>query len=108
MKTKSTDDVRSFTTMVANKQGWVLNPDEEFTDSLVDGLCVNWNRYGYFLCPCRDTEGSKEADESVICPCVYARSDVERYGHCYCALFLRPDFAAAGGQPTGIPDRRGS
>lgn len=108
MKTKSTDDVRSFTTMVANKQGWVLNPDAEFTDSLVDGLCVNWNRYGYFLCPCRDTEGSKEADESVICPCVYARSDVERYGHCYCALFLRPDFAATGGQPTGIPDRRGS
>lgn len=108
MKTKSTDDVRSFTTMVANKQGWVLNPDAEFTDSLVDGLCVNWNRYGYFLCPCRDTEGSKETDESVICPCVYARSDVERYGHCYCALFLRPDFAATGGQPTGIPDRRGS
>lgn len=95
-----------FAQMVAAKQGWVLNPDAEFTQSLIEGLCVNWNRYGYFLCPCRDTEGSREADRQLICPCSYARDDVAEHGHCFCALYLRPDFAASGDTPAGIPDRR--
>ncbi len=106
MADKSIDDTRRFATMVAAKQGWELNPDTDFTDSLIEGLTVNWNRYGYFLCPCRDSDGSREADASVICPCAYARDDVAERGHCFCALYLRSGFAAAGGVPGGIPDRR--
>jgi len=106
MPGKNLDDTRLFAGMVSRKQGWVLNPDAEFTDSLLEGLTVNFNRYGYFLCPCRDTEGSREADRDVLCPCAYARDDVARFGHCFCALYLRPDFAASGRQPSGIPDRR--
>jgi len=103
---KNQEDARRFATMVAAKQGWELNPDEEFTDSLLAGLTVNWNRYGYFLCPCRDSEGSREADAQVICPCAYAKPDVIEHGHCFCALYLRAGFAASGGAPGGIPDRR--
>jgi len=106
MKEKTAADTAAFVEAVASKQGWVANPDREFTTSLVEGLTVNWNRYGYFLCPCRDTEGSREADAAVICPCVYAKADVDEFGHCFCALYLRPDFAASGGAPAGIPDRR--
>ncbi len=106
MAEKTHAEVMRFATMVAAKQGWVLNPDASFVELLVEGLGTNWNRYGYFLCPCRDTEGSREADATVICPCSYARKDVEEHGHCYCALYLGRDFAAAGRTPSGIPDRR--
>ncbi len=108
MTEKSIEDTGRFASMVAAKQGWELNPDADFTDSLVEGLTVNANRYGYYLCPCRDTEGSRQADADVICPCAYSWADVERYGHCYCALYLRKGFTAGGGVPTGIPDKRGS
>lgn len=106
MSEKNIEDTRRFATMVAAKQGWELNPDAEFTESLLEGLTVNWNRYGYYLCPCRDSDGSREADAKVVCPCVYSRQDIDEFGHCFCALYLRAGFSAAGGTPGGIPDRR--
>ena len=80
------DDARNFVTMAARHQGWELNRDEEFVGFLVEGLATNYNRYGYFLCPCRDTAGSRERDKDVICPCAYCRDDQRDYGHCYCGL----------------------
>jgi ferredoxin-thioredoxin reductase catalytic subunit len=106
MADKTIADTRRFAGMVAAKQGWAVNGDEGFVSMLLDGLTVNWNRYGYFLCPCRDTEGSREADAKLICPCAYSWKDIEEHGHCYCALYLSPSFAASGKEPTGIPDRR--
>lgn len=103
---KTREDTELFTRMVASKQGWVLNPDTEFYSTLVEGLMRNFNRYGYFLCPCRDTEGSREADREAICPCVWSKLDVPEYGHCYCALYFSKEFASTGKQPAAIPDRR--
>ncbi len=106
MTPKTEEQTATFASMVAAKQGWVLNPDTEFTESLIAGLTVNWNRYGYYLCPCRDSEGSREADASVICPCSVSHADVDEFGHCFCALYLSGDFAASGAAPRGIKDRR--
>ena len=103
---KTLEDTGRFADMVAEKQGWTVNPDTEFTKTLLEGLTTNWNRYGYYLCPCRDTEGSRETDAAVLCPCRYARADVSEHGHCFCALYLRTDFAKAGTEVHGIPDRR--
>jgi len=96
----------TFATMVASKQGWKLSSDPQFLKDLVEGLATNWNRYGYFLCPCRDSDGSREADVKVICPCAPSWKDVEEFGHCYCALYINPAFAASGKEPQSIPDRR--
>lgn len=106
MKPKTCADTAQFAEMVANKQGWVVNPDKEFTASLLEGLTTNWNRYGYYLCPCRDSDGSREADAAIICPCRYSFGDIERYGHCYCALYLSKTFAQLEKSPEAIPDRR--
>jgi len=106
MSEKSLKDTKTFAEMVTVKQSWELNPDAEFTDSLLEGLTVNWNRYGYYLCPCRDTEGSREADADLLCPCSYAKPDIAEFGHCYCALYLKAGFSSSGGIPGGIPDRR--
>jgi ferredoxin-thioredoxin reductase catalytic chain len=95
-----------FASMVAAKQGWAVNPDSSFVDLLVDGLTVNWNRYGYYLCPCRDSDGSRAADADLICPCAYSRADIAEYGHCFCSLYLSTEFAGSGKAPQSIPERR--
>ena len=103
---KTFDDVMRFATMVAAKQGWVLHPDKDFLADIIDGLRVNFNRYGYYACPCRDASGRREEDKDIICPCVYCVPDQEEFGHCYCGLYLTKEFAEKGIMPSGIPDRR--
>jgi ferredoxin-thioredoxin reductase catalytic chain len=98
-------DTRRFVEMVAAHHGWRASSDGEFLDTLVEGLTTNYNRYGYYLCPCRDSLGSREADEDVICPCRYARPDIDEYGHCFCALYQSPAFHAGGAEPKAIPER---
>lgn len=105
MGSKTVDDIYTFTDMVANKQGWLTSGDSAFYEYLCTGLVSNWNRYGYFLCPCRDSAGSREKDSPVICPCVHAREDIAQYGHCYCSLYWSKEFAASGKEAQGIPDR---
>ena len=103
---KTAEDVMRFVRMTADKQGWKLNPDAEFLTMIVEGLAVNYNRYGYFACPCRDADGDRELDGDIICPCEYCRPDQAEFGHCYCGLYLTPDFFASGKAPASIPERR--
>jgi ferredoxin-thioredoxin reductase catalytic subunit len=92
--------------MTAEKQGWVVNPDEEFVDLLYEGFITNFNRYGYFSCPCRAASGVREKDADIVCPCAYARPDQADFGYCYCGLYLTPEFAETGEKPKPIDDRR--
>jgi ferredoxin-thioredoxin reductase catalytic subunit len=106
MKEKTIDDTRTFAEMVAKKQGWELHPDPSFLEMLLEGLTINFNRHGYYSCPCRDADGKKELDADIICPCDYCVPDQEEYGHCYCGLYLTREFAASGEMPRSIPERR--
>ncbi len=63
--------------------GYHLNPEREFTLTLVEGLHTNQGRYGYMLCPCRMGEGIREKDLDIICPCDYRDPDLEEYDQCY-------------------------
>lgn len=103
---KTRDDVIKFVTMTATKQGWVITPDASFLDLLVDGLMTNYNRYGYFSCPCRAAAGTREKDSDIICPCAYCVPDQAEFGHCYCGLYLTPAFASLGKKPQPLPERR--
>ena len=87
-------------------RGWRLNGDGAFLNDLVNGLAVNYNRYGYYLCPCRDGEGDRSSDADIICPCSYLEADHREYGHCFCGLFLAPEYADSGASPEPIPERR--
>ncbi len=95
-----------FMKMVAAHQGWELNPDNEFIQMLAEGLTVNYNRYGYYSCPCRDADGIREKDNDIICPCTYCRPDQEEFGHCYCGLYFTKEFYTSGKKPHSIPERR--
>ena len=105
-KQKSKDDVLKYIKQVAEKRNWNIHPNNDETlDLLVDGLTTNFNRIGYFNCPCRDTEEDIKIDRDIICPCDYAQPDIDEFGRCYCALYFDPkyDFSRS---IEMIPERR--
>lgn len=105
-KQKTPGDVKGYVETIARRLGWKLIDRSDLLETLVAGLKENFNRLGYYNCPCRDSQEDPKLDRDIICPCVYARkSDVEEYGHCYCALFFRKDFDTSR-EITMIPERR--
>jgi ferredoxin-thioredoxin reductase catalytic subunit len=87
--------------------GYHLNPDVEFTKSLIRGILTNEARYGYWNCPCRLSSGSKEEDLDIICPCDYRDPDLDEYGCCYCALYVSEAALKGEKQIASIPERKG-
>ncbi len=92
MNEKTLEDVRKYVKNIANRKKWVLNIDSQTIDDLVEGLYQNFNRFGYYNCPCRDTENDRHLDRDIICPCRYAEADIQEYGYCYCSLYLNSSF----------------
>jgi ferredoxin-thioredoxin reductase catalytic subunit len=90
----------------AEKNGYRLNPDEEFVKNLIRGLLKNEQRYGYRACPCRLASGKKEEDLDIVCPCDYRDEDLEEHGACYCALYVNEAIASGKQKVAPIPERR--
>jgi ferredoxin-thioredoxin reductase catalytic subunit/rubredoxin len=90
----------------ARSSGYFLNPDEAFTRDLVYGLLVNIKRYGYPSCPCRLAAGEIDKDRDIVCPCDYRDSDLDRYGACYCALYVSRAVLTEGRRIGPVPERR--
>lgn len=90
----------------AEASGYHLNPDQEHTVGLIEGLIKNENRYGYQACPCRLAEGKKEEDLDIICPCDYRDRDLTQYGTCYCGLYVSERFLNGQTPLPSIPERR--
>jgi len=90
----------------AKTYGYYLNPDPDFIRDLLEGLKRNEERYGYPSCPCRLASGKFEFDRDIICPCDYRDPDVEEYGACYCALYVRKDLFEGKTPILLVPERR--
>lgn len=93
-----------FAREVAKKNAWSIQKDEELLKDILDGLETNKKRYGFALCPCRDSWGDKDYDRDIICPCIYAKKDIEEFGRCYCALFCKDN--ASDYNQVYVKDRR--
>jgi ferredoxin-thioredoxin reductase catalytic chain len=91
----------------AEKSGYHLNPDAEFTKSLAAGLLVNTARYGYQACPCRLASGVRAQDLDIICPCDYRDPDLSEWGACYCALYVNTPILQGKQELKPVPERRG-
>jgi ferredoxin-thioredoxin reductase catalytic subunit len=92
----------------AESSGYHLNPDEQFTKDLVEGLLVNEKRYGYQVCPCRLSSGNKQGDLDIICPCDYRDADLNEYGSCFCGLYVSDEILNGNKKLGSIPERRPS
>jgi ferredoxin-thioredoxin reductase catalytic chain len=90
----------------AKTYGYMLHPDADFLQDLLEGLKRNEERYGYPSCPCRVASGNLEFDRDILCPCDYRDPDVAEYGACYCALYVRKDLFEGKTPITPIPERR--
>ncbi|WP_319478079.1 ferredoxin-thioredoxin reductase catalytic domain-containing protein [Marispirochaeta aestuarii] len=106
MAEKTLQETENFVRSVAEHKGWILNRDEDFIGHLIEGLRVNYNRYGFYQCPCRDSYGTREKDKDIMCPCDYAQADIVEFGQCFCGLYLSPDFYETHDDIDGIPERR--
>ncbi|MGI2335716.1 MAG: ferredoxin-thioredoxin reductase catalytic domain-containing protein [Dehalogenimonas sp.] len=91
----------------AEDGGYHLNPDIPFTKSLVEGLLVNTDRYGYQACPCRLASGEKAEDLDIICPCDYRDPDISEYGACFCGLYVNTAIKQGKQTVQPVPERRG-
>ncbi len=92
----------------AEAGGYQLNPDVEFTKSLVKGLLINESRFGYWACPCRLASGKKEDDLDIVCPCDYRDQDLNQYGTCFCGLYVSDEVLRGERRLESIPERRPS
>ncbi|MDD1720196.1 MAG: ferredoxin:thioredoxin reductase [Methanoregulaceae archaeon] len=73
----------------AEKNGYILNPDEKRLRTVIRGLARNQVKHGERYCPCRIRSGDQEKDRHIICPCVYHGKEIEEEGMCHCNLFFR-------------------
>ena len=92
--------------LVKDKNGWILNKDELTFNDLIEGLVENKKKYGYQSCPCRLASGNRDLDRDLICPCDYAKEDIEDFQACYCNLYLAPKFYDSGVVYVLVPERR--
>lgn len=90
----------------APKQGLILNPDWEVVKPLLLGLLTNGERYRHRSCPCRPATGDFEKDKDIVCPCEYAKPDIEEFGACYCWLYVSQDWIDRKVEHIQIPERR--
>ena len=102
----SVDRYREILQKHAEKQGLTMNPDSEVVLPLLEGLLTNGERYGLRTCPCRPAHGEKDKDIDIVCPCVYAKPDVEEHGACYCWLFVSEEWASGDRPHIQVPERR--
>lgn len=100
----SVEKMGSYVSQVSGHRKWILNPDQEFTRGIVEGLATNAKTQGFPLCPCRDPSVDPDKNKDIICPCRYAQADIDQWGQCYCGLFLGPGKDPA--QVSSIPERR--
>jgi len=100
------DMVRKRAEADARTYGYYLNPDPEFLQSLLEGLKRNEERYGYPSCPCRLASGKFDYDRDILCPCDYRDPDVQEFGACYCALYVRKDIYEGKTELLPVPERR--
>jgi ferredoxin-thioredoxin reductase catalytic subunit len=100
------EQVRKRAEADAKTYGYYLTSDKEILNDLLEGLLKNEERYGYPSCPCRLASGKIDYDRDIICPCDYRDPDIEKYGFCYCALYLRKDVHDGKKSIEPIPERR--
>jgi ferredoxin-thioredoxin reductase catalytic chain len=91
---------------VNEAKGYYFTKDYHMAISLIEGLLMNKERYGYMNCPCRLASGDREADRDIICPCDYREPDVKEYGSCFCNLYVSKEWNEGTVPNVPVPERR--
>jgi ferredoxin-thioredoxin reductase catalytic subunit/glutaredoxin len=98
-------ETSKFVDASAKYKKWYVNWDNDFRQKLEEGLLTNYNKYGFYHCPCRESDGSK-SNNDIACPCRYAEKDIKEWGQCFCGLYVSEEFYKNKVEPGSIPERR--
>lgn len=72
----------------AERNGYVLNPDQERVEKVVGLMTENLVSAGRRFCPCKQSR-PLNPEEDVVCPCPSWKVEIENDGRCFCRLFFR-------------------
>jgi ferredoxin-thioredoxin reductase catalytic chain len=74
----------------AQGNDFMLNPDSEFVERIIDGVLANEKSSGLKLCPCRLSDGSRDGKISLLCPCNFrTHATWEKEDRFWCGLFVK-------------------
>ena len=84
----SEEDMKKIWEEYSSKNDFKLNSST--ADMIAKGVLANELKSGLKLCPCRLSDGSREKDLELICPCDFKKHDTwEKDGRCWCNLFVK-------------------
>ncbi len=73
---------------LADKFGWVLNPDGERVQKVIGLMTMNHLATGDYYCPCKQSH-PLDTEIDAICPCPELDQKMEKDGNCFCRLFFK-------------------
>ena len=56
------EEIREAWTKYTEKNNFILNPDKNTVNMIIDGVLENEKQHGLKLCPCRLRDNTKERD----------------------------------------------
>lgn len=86
------DEFRAAIEKFSEPNEFRVNPDEEKTKTLIQGVFENEKAQGLKYCPCRLSTKDFEEDLKILCPCNFIAHETYKgldNGECWCGLFVR-------------------
>lgn len=84
------EELRKIWEAFTEKNDFVLNPKREHVDHLIDGVLELEKKHGLKLCPCRLSDGTRERDLALLCPCNFKIQEKwKAKEECWCGLFVK-------------------
>ncbi len=77
---------------LASRLEFVVTPDTEKLNMLLDGVLLNEKEHGLKYCPCRLATRDFDEDLKLVCPCNFRIHETYRgveKGECWCGLFVK-------------------
>jgi ferredoxin-thioredoxin reductase catalytic chain len=85
---------------VGDGLGYVLNPDVERTLKVSNLLARNFEEFGRYYCPCKQSH-PLDPSKDVLCPCQTIHDEIAKDGRCCCRLFFKAGAPAPAGDNCG-------
>ena len=71
---------------IAERTGYIINPDMERVRKVIGLMTMNFMETGKYFCPCKQSH-PLDPENDVVCPCTEIHQEVEKDGNCFCRLF---------------------
>ncbi|NQU05668.1 MAG: hypothetical protein HQ568_06210 [Calditrichaeota bacterium] len=82
------EETLSRVSVIAEKNGYILNPDVERMKKVVGLMTENFVQAGKYFCPCKQSH-PLNTESDALCPCSEWKEEIEEVGHCFCRLFYQ-------------------